>query len=150
MALESKAVTAYTVDTSAAFVRRMSYMAAEILTDGEPAVIALAEAIKSKVAKYGIRLTVINAPRYSPQTLGSVGKMQDLLGRQMRVLRACFQKRYNRELTPDSVLWPWLIRHAAWCVERLHVKGNQRTAYEECYGHQWNGVVVPFAEVCMF
>eukprot|EP00971_Amphidinium_carterae_P268986 5336411-Amphidinium_carterae.1 len=66
----------------------MAYLKADLLTDGEPATKALAEEICKRVLKDRVELRVIIAPRYSSQTLGSVGKAQDLLARQVRTLRA--------------------------------------------------------------
>eukprot|EP00972_Heterocapsa_arctica_P025962 3821855-Heterocapsa_arctica.AAC.1 len=31
-------------------------------------------------------------------------------------------------------IWPWLVRHAAWLIERFRVRSNKRTAYEDNYG----------------
>eukprot|EP00971_Amphidinium_carterae_P052156 1026888-Amphidinium_carterae.1 len=129
----------------------MAYLKADLLTDGEPATKALAEEIRKRVLKDGVELRVIIAPRYSSQTLGSVGKAQDLLARQVRTLRADFEQRYSPlKLTAASDLWPWLVRHSAWSQERFHVHATGQTSFEACFGVAYHGVVLRFGETAMF
>eukprot|EP00972_Heterocapsa_arctica_P086094 12689913-Heterocapsa_arctica.AAC.1 len=28
------------------------------------------------------------------------------------------------EMNPNIVIWPWLVRHSAWLIERFHVRKN--------------------------
>ena len=34
--------------------------------------------------------------------------------------------RLSMEVTPAVDVWPWLVRHAGWLLERYHVKGNKK------------------------
>ena len=43
-------------------------------------------------------------------------------------------------------VWPWLVRHAGWLLERFHVKGNKKTAFEDCFGKPYQGEVKKFAK----
>eukprot|EP00971_Amphidinium_carterae_P002946 57747-Amphidinium_carterae.1 len=71
---------------------RCAYRECELLTDGEVAIVALAEAIRAKMLEKGIKVHVRTAPRYSSQTLGAVGVMQDMCAKQLRCLREDFQE----------------------------------------------------------
>ena len=47
-------------------------------------------------------------------------------------------------------VWPWLVRHAGWLLERYHVKANKKTALEDCFGKPYQGEVMKFAEAALF
>ena len=124
---------AYMVKSSVEFVKRQAYQKAEMRTDGEPSTLALANQIKAKSKAEGIDLTVTATPRYSSASLGAVGKAQDLCARQVRTLRTNFEKRYGIQIGPDDDIWPWLVRHSGWCIERFHVRGNGTTSFEDWF-----------------
>ena len=47
-------------------------------------------------------------------------------------------------------VWPWLVRHAGWLLERYHVKANKKTAFEDRFGKPCQGEVMKFAETALF
>ena len=47
-------------------------------------------------------------------------------------------------------VWPWMVRHAAWTRARFGLKANMRTAYEDAFGGQYTGQILPFGEVLLF
>ena len=53
-------------------------------------------------------------------------------------------------LNSGMIVWPWLIRHAAWLHNRFHVKYNGRTCYEELYQTRYKNEVVAFGESVLF
>ena len=93
----------YMAKTSAEFVKRMAYKSAEILTDGEPSVVALAAEVIRICKSFDIVLQQKVAPRYCSATLGSVGKAQDLAARQVRATRRDLEGRCGVELTPSML-----------------------------------------------
>ena len=40
------------------------------------------------------------------------------------------------DVTPDTDVWPWLVTHAGWLLERYYVKGNKKTAFEDGVGNR--------------
>ena len=54
------------------------------------------------------------------------------------------------EVTPVMDMWPWLVRHAGWLLQGYHVKGNKKTAFEDCFGKPCQGEVMKFAEAALF
>ena len=50
-------------------------------------------------------------------------------------------------VTPAMDMWPWLVRHAGWLLERDHVKGNKKTAFEDCFGKLY---LMKFAKAALF
>ena len=49
-----------------------------------------------------------------------------------------------------KIVWPWLIRHAAWLHSYFHVKYNGRTCYEELYQTRYKNEVVAFGKSVVF
>ena len=45
---------------------------------------------------------------------------------------------------------PWLVRHAGWLLDKYHVKGDKKTAFEDCFGKPYQGEVMKFAEAALF
>ena len=64
-------------------------------------------------------------------------------------LRLELETRLPLEATPAMDVWSWLVRHAGWLLERYHVKGNEQTAFEDCFGKPYQGEV-KFAEAALF
>ena len=46
----------------------------------------------------------------------------------------------------SMAVWPWLVRHSAWLVERYQMRANGRTSYQDCF----SGIVLRFGEQAVF
>ena len=141
---------AYTVASTVAFVKRMSYVRARLRTDGEPAIIALAEKVKMKLLAEGMKVDVETSPRYSSKSMGAVGRAQRTLEGQVRSMKADVELSTSLKVDPDWPIWPWLVRHAGWLLERFHVRANNRTAFEDCFDVKYKGEVLKFGERALF
>ena len=138
----------YCVDSCHDFIRRMNHGKIVIKTDGEPSIKMLAEKIKDK--RMPLPTQTQHTPRYSPQTLGAMGVSQKLVQGQIRTLKAELEAKYGFGLTPDHCMWPWLVRHAAWTMERYHVKQNGHTPFMDTTGAWYKGEIVPFGETVLY
>ena len=141
---------AYLTAMCAAFVKRMAYAKAVLKVDPEPALRSLADKIAVRASADGIQLKVETAPRFSSQSIGAVGRAQDAVEGQIRCLRLELETRLSLEATPAMDVWPWMVRHAGWLLERYHVKANKKTAFEDCFGKPYQGEVMKFAEAALF
>ena len=108
----------------------------------------LADKIALRASADGIQLKVETAPRFS--SIGAVGRPQDPVEGQIRCLRLELETRLSREVTPFMDIWPWLVRHAGWLLERYHVKANKKKAVEYCLGKPYQGEILKFAEAALF
>ena len=134
---------------SAAFVKRMAYAKAVLKVDPEPALKLLADKIAVRASADGIQLKVETAPRLSSQNIGAVGRAQEAVEGQMRCLPLELETRLSIEVTPAMDVWPWLVRHAGWLLERYHVK-DRKTAFKDCFGKRYKWEVMKFAEAALF
>ena len=70
----------------------------------------------------------------------------------MSVVRCGYHLRIfcEKKLPSDSILLAWLIRHAAWCLTRIQVKDDGRTAFVRVLGKAYTSQVLPFGERVMY
>ena len=139
---------AYLSAMCAAFVKRIAYEKVVLKVDPEPALKLLAD--KVRACADGIQLKVETAPRFSSQSIVSVGRAQDAVEGQIRCLWLKLETRLSIEATPVMDVRPWLVRHAGWLLERYHVKGNTNKTFEDCGGKPYQGEVMKFAEAALF
>ena len=109
---------AYITAMCAAFVKRMAHARAVLKVDPEPALRSLADKIAVRASADGIQLKVEAAPRFTCQSIGSVGRAQDAVEGQIRCLRLELETRLSLDATPAMDVWPW-----CWIV-----KANKKTA----------------------
>lgn len=115
-----------------AFADRLSLGRMVQRTDGELATAKLASIVRDLRAQKGVPTEVQLTQRYSLQSIGAVGKIQQQLQGQIRVLALDVKRRFGVEPAPSMCLWPWLVRHAAWLIERFHRKGSGHTCSATC------------------
>ena len=107
--------------------------------------------VRQAAAKCGrTRLIVEASPKFSSQSVGGVGRCQRELGKMIRTWKADVQLRTGVALLTESVVWPWLVRHAAWVLMRFRTKGNGKTQFEDAYGCKLVGGVLPFATAVLY
>ena len=112
----------------------MVFTKAVLKVDPEPALKLLADKIAVRASAEGVQLKVETAPRFSSQSIGAVGRAQDAVEGPIRCLRLELETCLSLQVSPAMDVWPWLVRHAGWFLERHHVKGNKKTACEDCCG----------------
>ena len=81
-------------------------------TDGELAITALAALIRTRRARNGFETLVQKGPRYSSQSLGTIGAAQRLFLGQLRTLRADIESRYKTKVLPGMAVFAWMVRHS--------------------------------------
>ena len=106
-------------------LERMGHKEAQLLTDGEPGIVLLARKIRERALKSGGRVDCRVTPRYSCASLGAVGKAQHGIQRQVRALRTDIHPRSSLWILPDCTAWPWMVRHAAWLLDRFALQANR-------------------------
>eukprot|EP00435_Cladocopium_sp_Y103_P033607 s961_g8.t1 len=116
----------YMVKSLKAFVSQLGHIRITIRSDGEPTILQVSQELRDELNKprgkeAEVKAHLEQAPRYSHQTMGAVGAAQ-------RTLKGDF-------LT---------------LMSDLKEKANLRTAYEDAFGGQYTGQILPFGEVLLF
>jgi len=127
------------------FASSLGHRRIRLRTDGEPSIL--------KVARHSRELrndtSLEQAPRYSRQSLGGVGRFQRQVMEDVVTLRYSLESRFGMPITPQQQCWPRLAPHAAWAANRFATRVNNRIAFENAFDMSYRGVLVRFAE-CVF
>ena len=60
------------------------------------------------------------------------------------------EKDYNCNITVKSPLFPWVVKHAQWTLNRYLEHSDGRTSYERRWGRKYNHAVCTFGETILF
>jgi len=129
------------------FLKLMRHKKLKIRSDQEPALKALIGMVKEK---WPHRILVEESPLYSSQFNGRAERAIQIVRCLAASIRMAVELRIGMILDLGMIVWPWLIRHAAWLHNRFHVKYNGRTCYEELYQTRYKNEVVAFGESVLF
>jgi len=113
-------------------------------SDGDPAIKALAEAIKVFRKKDETVLEL--KPRYSAQSMGGVENINKEVKNLLRVFVLFLKDVAKVQLHTSHPLVAWLVRHVGWLICMYRVRVDGRTSYERLKGRPYNGNIAMFAE----
>ena len=111
------------------FLKRLCLDTVILQTDGEPAIVELAEA----VAKLRPKTLARKTPAHSSQSNGAVESCIGHLAGQVRTMRSRIEVMHDVVISPNWCVWAWMARHAAWLASRFSVRASGRTAHEEAF-----------------
>eukprot|EP00435_Cladocopium_sp_Y103_P027470 s353_g6.t1 len=146
----------YVVNVITSFIAQLGYTSVKLRSDNEPVIKKvfrqIAEALRAKKAPgaEGLRIQFEEQPRYSSQSMGSIGAFQKLLREDVLTMRYAVEAEYGITLHTSHNLWPWLVRWCSFLRSRFAVKANQRTAYQDAFDTSYTSQILPFAETVLF
>ena len=113
----------YMINKLQAFIFECGRTQGILQSDNEDTLNALLKAAAAKVGS----MTVRHAPSYSSNSQGSVERT---LLVQVRVVKAQAESNYSMTMSTKHCLLPWIVRHAAWTVNRYVIHSDGYTSYE--------------------
>ena len=146
----------YVVRVITSFIAQLGYTTVKLRTDNEPVikkvVRQIAEALRTGKAPgaEGLRVMFEEVPRYSSQSLGTMGAFQKLLREDVLTMRYAVEAEYGMTIHTSHNLWPWMVRWCSFLRSRFAVKANQRTAYQNAFDTSYSAPILPFAETVLF
>jgi hypothetical protein len=143
---ESKAAVDYTVATVSKFIDSFFHSKVKLRTDGEPAMVALANKIKAEKPD---RVVLEQTPKHSSASNPAERVIKDVEA-MIRVMRTDLHARYGVAITANMAVWPWLVRHASWTLARFQPKASGNTPYRDAYDSNYDSEIVPFGETVLF
>ena len=115
--------------------------------DGERAIRALGVAIQHARSEE----TVIECrPKYSSPSMSLVENMNKELCGLMRCFRIYLRDKAKIEITTESPLLPWLVRHFGWILSRYAVREDGRTGYSRLKGREYTAGIAIFGEAIWY
>ena len=84
-----------------------------------------------------------NSKRLERKCLGRGERGNLTIQGKLRAFREAVSVRYKTESGPDHVLVGWMVRHCAWVVNEIQVKGTGRTPCHCIRGNDYTVEVLP-------
>ena len=119
----------------------------KVRVDQEPFILAIAQDL---AVKRGLEKTLIETvPKLSKGSIGSADRFGQSAVGLARSLCADFEKYWKIELTVDSPIVPWAIRHAAFLLNRFqpHRRAKGKTSYQNIYRQPYHGELQQFGRL---
>ena len=95
-------------------------------------------------------MTVRHAPSYSSNSQGSVERLHRTLLGQVRVVKAQVESNYSMTMSTKHCLLPWIVRHAAWTVNRYVIHSDGYTSFEHRWGRNYERAICEFGETLLY
>ena len=83
---------------------------------------------------------------YDSKSNEAIEKANQEVQGMVRSLKSAVEERLGIKIDPDSVVVPWLVRHAAAVLSRLKMGTDGKTAAERLKGKRFRREVCEFAE----
>ena len=108
--------------------------------------------LKATALRMGNNVAVRQSAAYNRQSQGSIERFHRALIAQIRTIRAQVQQNYDRNISAEQPLMPWLVRHANFLLNRYLVHNTDGlTSYYRRWNKQHASPLCIFAETvqCM-
>ena len=113
-------------------------------TDQEPAIMKLANTVRKKMGHD--KMQVRQRPRYSSQSLAEGETVNQQIAGRVRTWVSVLSEQYQVDIRNTHRLFPWIVRHVAWAMARLHVNTSRTTPFRIIKGHDFFGELLAFGE----
>ena len=104
--------------------------------------------LKATAAKLG-SMTVQHSPAYSSNSQGSVERLHRTLLGHIRTFKTQVERNYKITLNVKHPLL-WIIRHAAWTINRYVVHSDGYTSFERRWGRNYERAIVEFGDALLY
>ena len=131
----------YMINNLQAFIFECGRTQGILQSDNEDTLNALLKATASKVGS----MTVRHSPSYSSNSQGSVERLHRTLLGQIRVVKAQVESNYSMTMSTKHCLLPWIVRHAAWTVNRYVIHSDGYTSFERRRGRNYERAICELA-----
>ena len=110
------------------FLDRLNLGRVGLLSDNGPTVIALKEAVKKD--RVGKETDLREGTLRDSQPCGLAESNLRQWQIKARTLRFDVESRYGCTRTPDKVVWPWIVKHGAFLVDKYRIRGDGTTSHQ--------------------
>lgn len=145
-AVLDKTAAEFTVKFVAGILERWGYPRVILRTDGEPAIVKLAEAVRLTRNVNDLETVLRTGPRYSSASMGSLERANQEIASLVRTAKLAFERRFQVKLGVQSPLLPWIVRHAGWVYTRFAIKEDGLTPYKRLFGRGYGGTLCELGE----
>jgi hypothetical protein len=142
--IEEKGANEYAVKRLSQDLKLTGYRKIIFKSDNEPAIIALKQGVEEMTSEMEIRFE--ESPVGESSSNGEIEAVIKSVQGMGRTLKSAIESRINQKLMRDSVLVPWLIRHAASVMSKYIIGNDGMTAYRRLKGKEFKLSIAEFGE----
>ena len=142
----AKGAGAFAVDAMTKWLDQLGWDQVMVQIDQENALGSLYEKVKLKMQN---KMKIRRSPKHSSQSLADGEMVNGLIAGKIRTWMAEIATGYGEGLRCDGMLFPWVVRHAAWTLARYHLNKSKTTPRKVICGHDYVGELVPLGETVM-
>ena len=117
-----------------------------IQSDQEDFLKALLKMTATAVGNIAVR----EAPAYTSQAQGSVERFHRTLMGQIRTLKLQLENNYGIHLSTTHPIIPWLVKHAAYLLNRYSVHSDGNTSYYRRWNKEHKTPICEFGETVLY
>ena len=117
-----------------------------IQSDQEDFLMALLKMTATAVGNIAVR----QSPAYTSQAQGSVERFHRTLMGQIRALKLQLENNYGTHLTSKHPIMPWLVKHAAYLLNRYAVHADGNTSYYRRWNKEHKTPICEFGETVLY
>ena len=137
----------WTAQQLASEIDHMAYKRLVLRSDQEPAITALAEAIKQHCQT---EIVLEMAPKVDKNANGHAERAVQAVEGQTRAIKFELEDRVGCEIAPDKPIVAWMVRHAADVLTKLDVKASGCTPYQVLRGRPYRGTMTDFGRQVLY
>ena len=126
------------------FIMSTGYHELELMTDGEPALVAVAKRTK-EITKVNIILK--NPAAYDPQANGMAERAVREFKEQLRAVKIALERRIKTKIQKQAPILQWMVMHAVETINRFVVGADGRTPHYRLHGRNFILKVLEFGEI---
>ena len=116
-------------------------------TDQEEFILNL---LKTVAQNLGANINVRQSPAYSSQSQGSIERYHRTLMGQVRALLQQVTISYNLTLSVQHPILPWIVRHAAWLLNRYAIHNDGQTSCQRRWQKDRKAPLCEMAETIQY
>ena len=136
----------YAVKSMTSWIKNLGWPKVIIQVDQEGALQKLYDKVIEELAD---KAKLRKSPRYSSASLADGEMLTGLVAGKARTWMAEISKSYGEQIKCDHALFPWIVRHCAWTLNRFHINKSGVTAFKVISGHDYVGELIPLGETTM-
>ena len=106
--------------------------------------------LKTVAQKLGNNVNIRQSPAYSSQSQGSIERFHRTLMGQVRALVQQVTTSYNLTLSVQHPVMPWIVRHAAWLLNRYAMHNDGQTSYQRRWQKDHKAPLCEMAETVQY
>ena len=110
----------------------------------------LIQLLKATASAMGGNIAVRQSPTYSSQSHGSVERFHRTLMGQVRALVQQVSTNYDIHITNKHPILPWIVRHAAYLLNRYAVHNDGQTSYQRRWGKDHKSPLCEIGETVQY